>query len=374
MHSELSSGQTRPFLAGRRIQGTVSARIRIDGREFVNFFGSGYLALGTLPEVRTSIQRALDGGCALSQQLPAALCAIEAPFEEVEAAIASACGTESSVYFASGYLTGAVAIASLDKPYDVIFIDEGAHYNLLDAARSIEKPVRFFRHADPNSFRELARKVLRPGQRPLLMTDGIFPTTGRLSPLADYAQILEDYDGQMIVDEAHAFGVVGPQGRGAAEHHNVSHCTTIGSTLSKAYCAHGGFIACSSLAAHQARTRPPVRGANAGSPLLAAAAAGALKYAASHPEIRDTLRHRAAYLRTRLRAKGIDIIESPAPIVSFQYGNRSDMKQLQERAFNQGVHLYHSDYLGAGPDGIIRCAVFRDHSDEDIDALIGLLR
>jgi 8-amino-7-oxononanoate synthase len=373
MRIKMSNTPTRPFLAGCRIQGPISARIRIDGREFINFFGSGYLALGILPEVREAIQRALDGGCALSQQLPAALGAIEAPFEDAEAAIASACGTESSVYFASGYLTGAVAIASLDKPYDVIFIDEGAHYNLVDAARSTQKPVHFFRHADPNSFSELARKVLRPGQRPLLMTDGIFPTTGRLSPLADYARMLEHYDGQMIVDESHAFGVVGPQGRGAAAHHKLSHCTTIGSTLSKAYCAHGGFIACSSLAAHQARTRPPVRGANAGSPLIAAAATGALKYAAGHPEIRDTLRHRAAYLRTRLRAKGIDIIESPAPVVSFQYGNRIDMKQLQERAFNQGVHLYHSDYLGAGPDGIIRCAVFRDHSEQDLDALIAVL-
>jgi 7-keto-8-aminopelargonate synthetase-like enzyme len=76
----------------------------------------------------------------------------------------------------------------------------------------------------------------------------------------------------------------------------------------------------------------------------------------------------------RVRQLGMETIDSPAPIVAFRWGNRTDMLALQRRLFDRGIHIHYSNYVGAGPEGIIRCAVFRNHSREDIDALVDAMR
>jgi 8-amino-7-oxononanoate synthase len=362
-----------PFLTGRRVVGPVSARINIDGREYINFFGSQYLALALVPEVRVAVLETLERGAPFAEPLPAALGTIDRDFEAVELAAAAACGTQASVYFASGYLIGRVALASMEPAPDLLFLDASAHYNLQDAAKVSDLPCFTFEHADADSLRDLLRRHVRPHKLPAILTDGVFATSGRLAPLEDYASALAPYDGRCIVDESHAFGVVGATGRGAAEYCGIEERATIGTTLSKAYCAQGAIVPCFSVAAKRLRTEPPVRGACAGSPLSAAAAAASLEYVARHPEIRERIRTTADYLRGRLRCRGIEVVDTPAPIVSFQYGTRAQMERVQHRLFDQGIYIYLSHYLGAGPEGVIRCAIFRDHVQADIDALIDAL-
>jgi 7-keto-8-aminopelargonate synthetase-like enzyme len=229
-------------------------------------------------------------------------------------------------------------------------------------------------HGDVQSLRDLLKTHVRAKQRPVIVTDGVFPTTGYVAPLADYAREIAAYGGRLLVDEAHAFGVVGENGRGAADLCGVEEITAMGATLSKAYCAHGAFVACSSEAAARLRRIPSIIGACAGSPLSAAVAAASLQYVAQHPTLRTNLSAMTRYLRTKLRSLGLEVIDSPAPIVSFVCGDREDMIALQRRLFEKGIYIHHSNYIGGGPNGMIRCAVFRDHSRQDIDELIGALR
>jgi 7-keto-8-aminopelargonate synthetase-like enzyme len=79
------------------------------------------------------------------------------------------------------------------------------------------------------------------------------------------------------------------------------------------------------------------------------------------------------YLRARLRRIGLDVLDSPAPIVAFQCGDRDSMLEIQRRAFERGIYIPYSAYIGSGPEGLIRCSVFRDHSRADIDALLDAL-
>jgi 7-keto-8-aminopelargonate synthetase-like enzyme len=360
-------------LAGRTISGPVSARITIDGKEYVNFFGSGYLALSHLPEVRDAVLRTLQQGTPFARQLPAAAGGVDPIFDAIEQLGATACGTEASVYFSSGYFIGPVGLSSMDDRFDSLFLDETAHYNLKDAAKLSGLSTFEFAHCDADSLRNVLKQHVRANQRPLVVTDGVFATSGRVSPLDEYASVLGPYDGRMFVDESHAFGVVGENGRGAAEHCGVEHLAATGTTLSKAYCAQGALVGCSKAGAERLRLQPPIRGACAGSPLSAVAATESLNYVAKRPQIRKDLRAMTDYLRARLRGLGLDVIESPASIVSFQWGKHADMQALQRRVFERGIHIYHSAYIGAGPEGMIRCAVFRDHSREDIDALIAAL-
>lgn len=369
------SVEAASLLTGKSVEGCISARIRIDGREYINFFGHGYLALAQVPEIRRAVVRVLEQGVPFARQMPAVVGGCDPIFAAVEQAAAAACGTQAAVYVASGYLIGAVALRALEGTFDVLLLDTTAHYNLRDAAALSECPIFTFNHCDAQSLREVLRRHTCAKQRPLVVTDGVFATTGRIPPLAHYAEVLSPYDGgRLFVDEAHSFGVVGENGRGAAEYCGVEHLTpATGATLSKAFCAQGAIVGCSTAAAARLESLPPVRGACAGSTLSAVAATASLAYVAGHPHLRSDLRVITEYFRARLRSIGVEMMESPAPIVSFRWGKRIDMLELQRRLFDRGIYIYYSTYIGAGSEGLIRCAVFRDHTREDIDQLIAAL-
>jgi 8-amino-7-oxononanoate synthase len=362
------------ILAGKTVRGPVSARVTIDGREYLNFFGAGYLALSGLAEIRDAVSRVLAQGLPFARQLPAVHGAIDPLFDDLERAGATAMGTQASVYFASGYLIGMVGLRSLEQAFDLVLLDDSAHSNLQDAARMTGLPTFAFAHCDAEALAQVLRNSMRAGQRPVVLTDGVFATSGRVPPLADYVAVLESYKGQLFVDESHALGVVGESGRGAAEYCGVSCRVAAGATLSKAFCVQGAIVGCSQPTANRLRAVPPIGGACAGSPLSAAAALASLGYVERHPELREALHATTQYLRMRLRELGVNAIESPAPIVSFKWGDRADMLALQRCLFDRDIHIHYSNYIGAGPQGILRCAVFRDHSREDIDALIDALR
>jgi len=372
---QLGSPATPPkILAGKTVRGPVSARVTIDGREYLNFFGAGYLALSDLPEIRDAVSQALAQGLPLARQLPAVHGAIDPLFDAVEKAGADAMGTQASVYFASGYLIGVVGLRSFERSFDLVLLDESAHYNLQDTARLTGLPTYTFAHCDAEALAQVLRQNVRADQRPILLTDGVFATSGRVPPLADYVALLEAYDGRLLIDESHAFGVVGERGRGAGEHCGVLSRVATGATLSKAFCVQGAVVGCPQATAHRLRAVPPIGGACAGSPLSAAAAVASLNYVARHPELRKDLHAMTAYLRMRVRELGLETIDSPAPIVAFRWGNRADMLALQRRLFDRGIHIHYSQYVGAGPEGIVRCAVFRNHSREDIDVLVDAVR
>lgn len=363
-----------PILAGRVVSGPVSARITIDSRPYLNFFGAGYLALSGVPAIRAAALHALEQGLPFSQQLPAAHGARDAVFDAVEQAGAVATAREASVYFASGYLIGSVGLASLGDSYDVVILDEASHFSLRDAAKLSGRPTFTFAHCDVSSLQDLLAKQPGARRRPVLMTDGAFATTGRIPPLPEYSMVLEKYGGRIFTDESHSFGVVGAGGRGALEYCGVEQIATAGATLSKAFCANGAILGCSAAVAAKLRWIPPIGAACAGSPVSAAAATASLKYVAANPQMRVELRALTDYLRRRLRGLGVSVIDSPAPIVAFRWGGRDDMRELQRRAFERGIYIHYSTYVGAGAEGMIRCAVFRDHCRGDIDALVALIK
>jgi 8-amino-7-oxononanoate synthase len=362
------------LLAGRVVSGAAAARVTIDGRDYINFAGCGYLALAREPALREAALLALHSGAAFARQISAAYGAVDAQIAALETAAAEYCGTETAIYFPSGYQIGAVALNSVDATDSVLFIDADAHFSLFDAVRLQGRPWVTFAHCDADELAEALKKNLRPRMRPIVLTDGVFATTGRVAPLDRYAAAIAEYNGSLLVDEAHSFGVIGPHGRGAADLLAVESVSSTAATLSKALCAQGAIIGCTHKVATRLRHRPPLRGANAGSPISAAVGAAALRCAMSQPERRVRLAGLTARLRSRLRGIGIEVEESPAPIVGFRVGDRPLMRSLQRRLFDRGILVTLSNYIGAGPQGMIRCAVYADHSEADLDALVDGLK
>jgi 7-keto-8-aminopelargonate synthetase-like enzyme len=357
------------LLAGKSITGPETGRLLIDDRSYVNFVGFNYLALQGAPELREAAMRALQLGQPWSQMGSSGYGGVDIALDDVARAGADYFGSETAVYMATGYFCGPVATESVRNQYDIVYLDELAHFNLLDAAKISGKPFVVFPHRDADTLAKLVKSS--SGKRPLVMRDGVFATTGAIAPLQDYCQIVDGPGGVVVVDESHAYGVVGRRGRGAAEH--CESAVVQAGTLSKAFCAHGALFPCSEAAAAAVRRAPPLRGASSGSMISAMVCASAMRIAMQQPERRERVARLAQRLKCGLRAQGLNIIETPAPITSFRLETRNRMLELQRRLFDEGMHVLVSNYIGSGPEGMIRCATFADHTEADVDQLVSAI-
>ncbi|MFM8517790.1 MAG: aminotransferase class I/II-fold pyridoxal phosphate-dependent enzyme [Nevskiaceae bacterium] len=358
-----------------RIQSPSCAHMVADGRPFLNFGGSCYLGLSAEPEL-------VDAGSAALRtlgstgQLPRHYRFVLAANDDAEAAARSFFGVGGAMYFATGYLFGLLAMTGLAAQYDVVFADESAHYNLREGAAAAGKPVHTFRHLDAADLAAVMQRELRPGQRPLVATDGMFATFGSVPPLADYRRLLDPLEGWLLVDESHAFGVIGPNGRGAVEEHAIAGPRVVaGGSVGKALSAYGGLALGSAEAITALWQAPTARGAASGMSAGAAMLTASLGYLKQHPERLEKLRENVRYLKAGLRALGLSVGDTEAPVATFVDGTADRMKSLQQRLFErESIFVIYSTYVGAGPDGAIRIAAFADHDRSDLDRRLDALR
>ena len=358
----------------RIVESAVSSEIVIEGQRYLNFGGSAYLGLARNTEI-------LEAGIATLRTTGAGYqiarhCQVETrAHQQVESEAAKFFHSEAAMYFAGGYLFGLIALAAVKDRFSVIFFDEVAHYSLREAIGASGLPSHPFKHLDPEDLRKLLKMRLNAKERPLIVTDGLFPTIGEIAPLSDLSQVMSEYDGRLLVDESHSFGVLGAQGRGAAEHHNIpSSSTWIGGSLSKAFGGCGGIIPASEADVAAFRATPVGLGGGAGMPAAATMCAASLRFVRKHPELLERLRENVAYMKGGLRKIGLKVAEGVAPIASFGVGDRQAMQSLQSRLMSEGIFVLYTNYIGAGMDGVIRCGIFADHTKEQIDRLLETLR
>src|SRR5262249_10204026 len=210
-------------------------------------------------------------------------------------------GSESACFLASGYHFGFASLAVLRHRFSVIFFDEQAHYCLREAIAASGVPSYPFRHLQPGHLEELCRSYCGAGSAPLVATDGMYSTLGEIAPLAELAQVVQPYEGRLLVDESHSFGVLGAGGRGASEHHGLAApAVFVGGSLSKAFGAAGALIPATREEVSALLKSAVSRGAGVGLPACAAMCAESLRYVRAHPERLQQLRQNTAYLKTRL--------------------------------------------------------------------------
>jgi 7-keto-8-aminopelargonate synthetase-like enzyme len=273
-------------------------------------------------------------------------------------------------------------------------MDETAHDCLKEAARWLEKlkapPVKF-RHRDVGHAAELLKQHCRAGWRPLLMADGLFPMSGSISPLAQYIEVLKKYDGAMLlVDDAHAIAAVGETGKGSLElagvpaseiNADLNRPVSTGprifrsSTLSKAIGGHGGALAGDRAFLEQVRRSSGwFRGASAPAAAIAAATAKSLEIVQSQPELRRKLAANVKRVRTELRDLGLSVEDSPSPVIGLPVGKADQKQNIQRRLQDEGIAIgFSREYVGSGPEGMLRIAMFATHTPEMIDRLVAAM-
>ncbi len=348
----------------------------INGKRCLYFGGTGYFGFQTHPEILKAAHKSLEdfGTCTATSRNVFGTSPL---YLEVEKRASQFFATEDSIYLPSGYLINIAGFQSLSQQqrFDALFVDEGAHWSITDFMYAVQKPVFTFAHGDAGALDTALKNNLKPGQKPLVVTDGIFPTFGKIAPIPEYFKLAEAYDGCMWLDDCHAIGVLGPNGRGTYEFYGLqSPRLYFGGTLSKAIGGHGGIIPGTQEFILPIRTGHIANGANASMSAAAGAAVKGMELMMSKPELRQQLWRNAKHLKSGLGKLGFEQDDSPVPIAAWTLKTGEDMDRIHAELMNRGVAIQRTHYVGAGPNGALRAVVFANHTSQQIDTLLNALK
>jgi len=309
----------------RRVDSAQGSRIEIGGRTFLNFSSNDYLGLANHPILNEAAIKAVEkfGAGSGASRL---ICGSLAPFHQLEEALADFKRTEAALTFSTGYATAIGSICALLGKNDIIILDKLVHASIVDAAKLSGTKLRVFFHNDLNDLEDKLKWAKDESRHPspvtrhtLIVTESIFSMDGDAAPLREIVALKEKYGAWLMVDEAHATGIIGENGRGLADQLGVSGQIEIQmGTLGKAPGASGGYI-CGSRALidyliNRARSfifsTAPV-------PAAAAAAAAAIKFiqSAKGETRRDILRRRVREFNSKLKIQNSKFEGAIIPII-----------------------------------------------------------
>lgn len=355
-----------------RMESIVAARTTFNGREVDYFSGTGYLGLQSHPDVLCAAQEALQR-YGLTTATSRGGYGEHPLYDELERQACAYFGAEKMLYFASGYMGISVLTQTLNNPNDHIFIDSSSHFSLWDAAQATNHPITPFRHCSADSLAENLRRELLPNERPIIISDGVFPISGEIAPLPDYMTLVKNYNGIIFLDDAHAAGVLGKNGRGTPEYYDIDdeHCRT-SATLSKALGGYGGLICGESdWIENLDRNARICVGASPPPLCIAAASARALEIARITPQLRQTLWDNVSLARNGLRQFGWDLPDTPVPILCLGLRPGINLDHLRAGMFEQDIAISHvRNYTSTPAGGALRIAIFATHTPKQINRLI----
>jgi glycine C-acetyltransferase len=321
----------------RVLEGEQAPTTTFDHRHVVNLSSNNYLGLTTHPRLR---ERALAatrtfGVGTGSVRTIAGTMAIHV---ELEHRLAAFKNTEAVVVFQSGFAANAGTVSAILSKDDVVVSDELNHASIVDGCRLSRATIKVFPHKDVNAARTVLAS-LPPSQRKLLITDGVFSMDGDLGPLPALCSLAEEFGCIMMVDDAHASGVFGRNGRGTIDHFGVHGRVDVQvGTLSKAIGVLGGYVAGSraliEFLQHRAR---PFLFSTSHPPAVAAACIAALDVLEQEPQIIERLWENTRFFKSGLAALGFNTGSSESPITPVIVGEGALAMKLSDRLFAQGV-------------------------------------
>jgi glycine C-acetyltransferase/8-amino-7-oxononanoate synthase len=346
--------------------------VRLRRRTLLYFSGCDYFRLARHPQVAQAAVDSLKIN-GLNVAASRRTTGNHKIYARLETALAKFFGAESALVLPDGYFAAIAAAQALAGEFTHALIDELAHGALVDAARMLDCPVKKFKHRDAA---DLARVLSRSGRsvRPVILTDGLFAHDGSVAPLRKYLKRLPAR-GVILVDDAHGAGVLGATGKGSLEFEGVSRQRIIQcATLSKAFGAYGGVV----LASRAVREKILARswtfiGTTPLPPPLAGAALASLKILQREPARRKRLFQNLNYLRTKLRAAGWEISETPGPIVRLPALPEPQAGDLKGRLLAAGIYPPFLKYNAASANGSFRFVISSEHTRAHLDELSAVL-
>jgi len=372
---ELQRLATQGLLRSRRIrtgpQGTVC---NIDGKPVINFGSNDYLGLAGDPRLAAAARAALrrEGTGSGASPLVSGYSRYHRLLERRLAAFEA---TEAALVCVSGYAANVGTVAALVGPGDLVISDAHNHASLLDGCRLSRADFRVYPHCDMEALERLLRRSDRY-RRCLIVTDTLFSMDGDFAPLPELAHLADRYQAMLLVDEAHATGVLGQDGRGLVEFFGLEDRVAVRiGTLSKALGCVGGFVVGSkSLVDWLVNRARPYIFSTAMPPPVAAAAAAAISIVRSEPQRRRHLLQQADLLRQQLSRMGWNIGRSASHIIPLVVGAPHRATVLAAQLLRRGVFVP-PIRPPAVPEGqsCLRISLTAAHSDDHVAQLIDAL-
>lgn len=364
-----SSGLYKPQ---RVIEGRQGAVVRTQGREVINFCANNYLGLAGSDVLVDAGKEALEQyGYGLSSVR--FICGTLALHKDLEREAAVFLKKEAALVFGSCWDANVGLFAAILGEEDAVISDSLNHVSIIDGLRLCKAERHVYAHLDLQSLEEKLKATQGKRVR-CVVTDGVFSMEGSIAPLPGICDLAEKYNAVVVVDDSHATGFMGEEGRGTHEHHHVEDrvdviTTTFGKALGGAT---GGCIAGPSvlieLLEQRARTSLFT---NALPPVVAGTALFILTYLMEHPELRERLWSNTKYFREKMSEVGFTVPDSVHPIVPVMVGEGRATQGMAEDMLNEGIYVIGFSYpVVPKGEARIRVQISAAHTQAQIDTLV----
>jgi len=351
----------------RVLEDEQKAHTTFDHRSVVNLSSNNYLGLTTHPRLRQKAREAVEQ-FGVGTGSVRTIAGTMAMHMELERKLAEFKKVEAVVVFQSGFTANAGTVSAILTKDDVVISDELNHASIIDGCRLSRAAIKVFPHKDVDAARKII-EGLPAGQRKLLITDGVFSMDGDLGPLPELCELAEQTGCIMMVDDAHASGVFGKNGRGTIDHFGVHGRVDVQvGTLSKAIGALGGYVAGTraliEFLYHRAR---PFLFSTSHPPAVAAACIAAIDVLLEEPEIIDRLWENTRFFKGGLEALGFNTGVSESPITPVVTGDGALAMKLSDLLFQEGVFAQGIAFPTVAKDKArVRTIVTATHTRDDL--------
>ena len=354
----------------RKLESPQDAEVVVNGRRVIMIGSNNYLGLTNHPRVKEAAIKAIEkfgSGCAGSRFLNGNL----EIHEELETKLARFFRKEAALVFATGYQTNLGTISALLGRNDVAIIDKYDHASIIDGCRLSFGQVKKFRHNDMKDLERALEGIKGKGK--LIIVDGIFSMEGDIANLPSIVELAKAYEARLMVDDAHAVGVLGEGGRGTAEHFALEdQVDLIMGTYSKSLAAIGGFVAGSkeviSFIKHIGRSM--IFSASL-PPSLVASVSTALDIIEEQPRLRTQLWKNTRKMLKGYKMLGYDTGTSETPIIPIIIKDSMKVYEMCKLLFENGVFV-NAVVSPAVPPGreLLRTSYMATHTEEQLDKVL----
>lgn len=360
---------------------TSTRTIDENGKEYLVYGTNNYLGLTHHPYVIKSAQTASVNGTGSTGSRLTTGATFEA--HELERNITSFKGTESTLLFNTGYMTNLGVIYTLCKRGDVIFSDRLNHASIIDGIKISKADVKIYKHKDADDLERLILKAVEEHDAEngnpnfFIITDGVFSMDGDIAPLGELAEIAQKYNCCLIIDDAHATGVIGETGKGTVEYYKDKTGTDLTpyvdlqiGTLSKALASEGGFVTGKKIYIDYLinKSRPFIFSTALSPATLASANAALNLLRENHEEYLSALRRNTQRMRELLSAGGLNVLEGETPIIPIIIGPAKLAGEFAKKLEEEGI-LVSAIRPPSVPDGEsrLRLTIIATHTIEEIE-------
>lgn len=345
--------------------------VKIGDEIFINFCSNDYLGLANHPYVKLTMINAIEK-YGVGSGASRLICGNMREQERLEEKLAKFKGEESCLVFPTGYMANLGVISTLLDAEDVVIIDRLNHASIIDGCKLSKAKIMVYSHVDMNSLEDVLKKV-KNFRRRLIVTDSVFSMDGDIAPLPDIMKLARKYHAMVMVDDAHATGVLGKNGRGIVEYYNMKDKPDIiMGTLSKAIGSLGGFICGSKSLIEYLKNKCRSFIYTTGiPPSLCASSIASLEIIEKNPEIIRKLWDNTYYLKEKLNNLNLNTLSSNTPIIPIVLGDEKKTIEVANKIQEKKILL-----IGIRPPTVpkgtsrLRITLTSNHTKIHIEELI----